>query len=97
MKCVVNRFLLYSLPVNRKAQAICVKAISLLKAERERRKLSKYFVAQESGLSPQMVAYVETGERNPTLETVLRMAEAMGVEFEKIIKQARKEISKTAK
>lgn len=83
--------------MNRKAQAICVKALSLLKAERERRKLSKYFVAQESGLSPQMVGYVERGIRNPTLETVLRMAEVMGVEFEQILKQARKEVSKSAK
>jgi len=83
--------------MNRKAQAICVTAISRLKAERERRKLSKYFIAQESGLSPQMVGYVERGLRNPTLETVLRMAEAMDVEFEKIIKQARKEVSKAAK
>jgi hypothetical protein len=31
------------------------------------------------------------------LETVLRMAEAMDVEFEKLIRQARKEISKSAK
>ncbi len=83
--------------MNRKAQAICVKAISLLKVERERRKLSKYFIAQESGLSPQMVGYVERGFRNPTLETVLRMAAAMDVEFEKLIKQARKEVSKSAK
>ncbi len=83
--------------MNRKAQAICVKAISLLKVERERRKLSKYFIAQESGLSPQMVGYVERGFRNPTLETVLRMAAAMDVEFEKLIRQARKEISKGAK
>jgi len=74
-----------------------VTAISRLKAERERRKLSKYFIAQESGLSPQMVGYVERGLRNPTLETVLRMAEAMDVEFEKILKQARKEVSKSAK
>ena len=74
-----------------------MKAISLLKVERERRKLSKYFIAQESGLSPQMVGYVERGDRNPTLETVLRMAEAMGVEFEKIIKQARSEVSKSSK
>ena len=83
--------------MNRKAQAICVTAISRLKAERERRKLSKYFIAQESGLSPQMVGYVERGLRRPTLETVLRMAEAMDVEFEKILKQARKEVSKSAK
>jgi len=80
--------------VNRKAQAICVKAVALLKVERERRKLSKYYIAQESGLSPQMIGYVERGDRNPTLETVLRMAEAMGVKMEDLISKARKEIQK---
>lgn len=83
--------------MNRNAQALCVKAISLLQKERERRKLSKYFVAQESGLSPQMIAYVENGERNPTLETVLRMAEALNVNFEDIIRRARRELAKSAK
>lgn len=97
VKCVVNTFLLYSLWVKRKAQAVCVKAIALLKEERERRKLSKYFIAQESGLSPQMVGYVENGTRNPTLETVLRMAEAMNVNFEDIVKRARREVSKSGK
>lgn len=83
--------------MRRPAQAICVRVISLLKTERERRKLSKYFVAQESGLSPQMIAYVENGDRNPTLETVLRMAEAMKVDLEDVIKQARGEIVKKPK
>jgi transcriptional regulator with XRE-family HTH domain len=83
--------------MSRTARAICVKAISLLKAERERRKLSKYFVAQESGLSPQMIAYVENGDRNPTLETILRMAEAMNVDFEDIIQRARREVGKSPK
>jgi transcriptional regulator with XRE-family HTH domain len=79
--------------VTRKAQALCLKVISLLQEERMRRKLSKYFVAQESGLSPQMISYVERGMRNPTLETVLRMSEAMNVDLAKIIKRARKEAS----
>ena len=83
--------------MSRNAQALCVKAIALLQKERERRKLSKYFIAQQSGLSPQMIAYVERGERNPTLETVLRMAEAMNVNFEDIIKRARRELPKSAK
>jgi transcriptional regulator with XRE-family HTH domain len=83
--------------VNRKAQAVCVKVIALLQEERKRRKLSKYFVAQQSGLSPQMIGYVERGIRNPTLETVLRMCEAMNVDLAKIIKRARRELSKAAK
>ncbi|MBU6409503.1 MAG: helix-turn-helix domain-containing protein [Verrucomicrobia bacterium] len=83
--------------MSRKAQALCVKAIAMLQKERQRRKLSKYFIAQHSGLSPQMIAYVENGERNPTLETVLRIAEAMNVDFEEIMKRARRELSKPAK
>ncbi len=83
--------------MNRNAQALCVKALAMLQKERERRKLSKYFIAQESGLSPQMIGYVERGLRNPTLETVLRMAAAMDVDFEEILRQARKELAKSAK
>jgi len=83
--------------VDKNARALCAKVISLLQQERERRKLSKYFVAQESGLSPQMIAYVENGERNPTLETVVRMAAALKVDLAEIIKRARKELSKSAK
>jgi transcriptional regulator with XRE-family HTH domain len=78
--------------VDRNARALCVKVISLLRKERERRQLSKYFVAQESGLSPQMIAYVENGERNPTLETVLRMAAALELDLAEVIKQAKKEL-----
>jgi transcriptional regulator with XRE-family HTH domain len=80
--------------VRRNARALCVKAIALLQKERQRRNLSKYYVAQASGLSPQMIGYVENGMRNPTLETVLRMAEAMDLNFEDVIKRARKELRK---
>jgi len=59
--------------------------------------LSKYFIAQESGLSPQMIAYVENGDRNPTLETASRMAQAMDVDLTKIIVKARRQLSKSAK
>ncbi|HLX72498.1 MAG TPA: helix-turn-helix transcriptional regulator [Verrucomicrobiae bacterium] len=82
--------------MDRNAQLLCVKVISLLRQERERRKLSKYYVAQESGLSPQMIAYVENGERNPMLETVLRIASALEVDLASVIKRAQKEIKKAA-
>ncbi|HEX3626237.1 MAG TPA: helix-turn-helix transcriptional regulator [Verrucomicrobiae bacterium] len=82
--------------MNRNAQALCVKAIAVLQKERQRRKLSKYYVAQASGLSPQMIGYIERGMRNPTLETVLRVAEAMDVKLEDIIKRARKELPRPA-
>lgn len=74
------------------ARALCVKVISLLPQERERRQLSMYFVAQESGLSPQMIAYVENGDRNPTLETVLRIAKALDLDLAEVIKRAQREL-----
>lgn len=76
------------------SQAECRKIIQLLKEERERRGLSKYAVSQQSGLSQQAVGYMEKGHRIPSLETVLRIANAMDVDLSEIIKRAQKELSK---
>jgi len=76
-------------------EAECRRIIQLLKEERERLGLSKYALAQESGLSQQAIGYMEKGHRIPSLETVLRVARAMNVDLGKIITQARKENSKT--
>lgn len=70
-------------------RAICVEVIRLLRKERERRRLSKYAVAARSGVSQQMISYVERGMRNPTLETLLRIADGVGVRLEGLIKKAR--------
>jgi transcriptional regulator with XRE-family HTH domain len=45
-------------------------------------------VAERSGLSQQMVSYVEREMRNPTLETLLRISCAMKVNFVKILREA---------
>jgi hypothetical protein len=37
-----------------------------------------------------MVSYVEQQERNPTLETLLRLTGVLGVNLEEILKQARR-------
>jgi transcriptional regulator with XRE-family HTH domain len=75
------------------SRAECERIILLLKEERERRGLSKYAVAQDSGLSQPSIGYIEKGRRIPSLETVLRLARAINVDFAEIIKQAQKEIS----
>jgi transcriptional regulator with XRE-family HTH domain len=75
------------------SHAECEKIIQLLKAERERRGLSKYAVAQQSGLSQQAIGYMEKGHRIPSLETVLRIANAMNVDLPAIIKRAQKELA----
>lgn len=45
-------------------------------------------LAAESGLSQQMISYVERGMRSPTLDTLLRIAAALDVDLWRIIKAA---------
>jgi transcriptional regulator with XRE-family HTH domain len=80
----------------KRCRAICRDVIRLLREERERRELSKYLVAARSGLSPQMISYVEREMRNPSLETVLRMADALEVDLAEIIKKASNQASSKA-
>jgi len=47
-------------------------------------------VAERSGLSQQMVSYVERDMRNPTLETLLRITDALGAELAQVIRQAQR-------
>ena len=53
-------------------------------------------VAERAGLSQQMVSYVEREMRNPTLETLLRIAAAMEINLAEIIGRAIKEPTKLA-
>lgn len=48
-------------------------------------------VAQRAGLSQQMVSYVERDMRNPTLETLLRIASALEVDLADVLKKATRE------
>ena len=50
-------------------------------------------VAERAGLSQQMVSYVERGMRNPTLETVLRIAASIDIDFVVVIRRAMREKS----
>ena len=78
-------------------RAIVLQVVRLLHEERERRKLSMYEVAGRSGLSPQMVSYVGREMRNPSLETVLRMADAIEVDLAELITKASKAAPKRGK
>ena len=69
-------------------QAICSRVARILRKEREKRGLSMNMVAERAGLSQQMVSYVEREMRNPTLETLLRIAAAIEIDFVNVIRQA---------
>lgn len=45
-------------------------------------------LAEKSGLSQQMISYVERGMRSPTLDTLLRIAAVLNVDLWRIIKAA---------
>lgn len=51
-----------------------------LRAERERAGFSQADLAQKSNLSQGHVAQLEQGRKTPSLDTVDRLAEALGVE-----------------
>ena len=75
-------------------QAICSHVARLLREERQRQNLSLNLLAERAGLSRQMVSYVEQEERNPTLDTLLRISTALGVKLEVVVTQARAAASK---
>lgn len=70
-------------------RAICAQTIRLLREERERRKISKYALSAQIGLAQQTISYFERGMRQPSFETILRIADGIGVNLEEVLKQAR--------
>jgi transcriptional regulator with XRE-family HTH domain len=69
-------------------QAVCSSVARILRQEREKRKFSMNLVAERAGLSQQMVSYVEREMRNPTLETLLRIAAAIGIDLAQVLQKA---------
>jgi transcriptional regulator with XRE-family HTH domain len=76
-------------PSGIKQRAVCAQVIKLLREERERRGISKYALSTDTGLAQQTIGYVERGLRQPSFETILRMADGVGVNLEDLLRQAR--------
>jgi transcriptional regulator with XRE-family HTH domain len=69
-------------------RAVCSAVAHILRQERQKRGLTLAAVAARAGLSYQMVSFVEKETRNPTLDTLLRIAAALEIDPAKIICQA---------
>ncbi len=52
---------------------------------RKNRKLSQASLAKLSGLPKSTLSHLESGESNPTLDTIVRIASALGVTIEELI------------
>ena len=50
-----------------------------LKHEREKQKLSQLELACKSNVSQNMIAYIETGKRTPTLSTLIKLCNALNI------------------
>lgn len=79
--------------IDKLRDAISSQIVRLLKAERERQKLSLNRLSQVSGLSRQTIAYVENEVQSPSLDTLLRIALGLKVDLGKIISGAQNDVS----
>lgn len=55
--------------------------ISAIKARREMLQVTQVQLAQLSGVSPRTLKAFESGKGNPTLETLIKLADALGLEL----------------
>ena len=73
-------------------EKICRRVAELLSAERTRQNISMTKLAAEAGLSQPCLSYFENHHRAPNLKTLLRIADALRVDFAKFISRAIKDI-----
>lgn len=72
------------------SRRVALEVAQSLRDERIRQRVSMDQLAAKSGLSQPMISYVERGLRNPTLDTLLRIAAALDVDLSKLLQQALK-------
>lgn len=73
---------------NQKRQIICSKVAQDLRNERLKRGISMTRLAEKAGLSQQMISYIERGMRNPTLDVLLRISDALEIRLDRILGKA---------
>ena len=73
---------------------ISAETVKLIIAERKRQKISGNLLAEKSGLSQSLISTLETNQWNPTLDTLLRIGDALGIDAGEIITKARKAVQK---
>lgn len=56
----------------------------------DRTGMSKYAIAQQTGISQSLLSRYASGERRPTLETLCMIADLAGVKLDLVIKEGRK-------
>lgn len=65
----------------RKRRDVYQKVATKIREFRGRRGLTQERLAFEAGLNRAYIGYIERGERKPSLETLAKIADALGVEL----------------
>ena len=77
-----------------KRQAVCSAVVRALREARQRRGLSMAVLARQAGLSQAMISFVERELRNPTLDTLLRIAGVLEIDLGRVLQKAAREASR---
>jgi transcriptional regulator with XRE-family HTH domain len=70
---------------------VCALVVRRLREERERQGISMTVLAARAGLAQATISFVERGIRNPTLDTLLRIAGVLDVELGALVTRASKD------
>ena len=59
----------------------------VIRLERERRRLSQEALSELAGMNRSFVGEIERGEATPTIVTLQKLADALGIKLSELIKQ----------
>lgn len=68
--------------------AVCAELVRLMADERKRLKCSKNKLAYMTGLNQSTVSRLENYHDNPTMDSLLRVADALGMNLGEVLKKA---------
>lgn len=71
--------------------------IGILKARREELALTTWQLAEAADLNQSAISLLERGKRNPTLDTLLRWADALNLDLGEALQRAQREAGKRAR
>jgi len=78
------------------AQAIAAEVVRMLAETRQKQAISKYALSYRSGVSQQMTTHLERGNRKPSVEILVRLAQGLGVDVPNLFRRAIRRVAKGA-
>ena len=73
-------------------EPVCEALADAIRERRESSGLSLNRLAELTRLSRQMISFIETNRRIPTVDTVARISRAFGIPFSKLVAEAEKKL-----